>query len=44
MTDHYEDLPHWLSVSRETYADLQAYAGLVTKWNSAVNLVSKAGM
>jgi len=44
MTDCYEDLPHWLSVSRETFADLQAYAGLVTKWNPAVNLVSKAGI
>ena len=44
MTDRYEDLPDWLSVSRETYADLKAYAGLVTKWNPAVNLVSKIGM
>lgn len=44
MTDRYEDLPDWLGVSRETYADLQAYAGLLEKWNPAVNLVSKTGM
>lgn len=44
MTVRYEDLPEWLSVSRETFEDLQAFAGLVVKWNSAVNLVSKAGM
>lgn len=44
MTMRYEDLPEWLSVSRETFEDLEAYAGLVVKWNPAVNLVSKAGM
>lgn len=31
MTDRYEDLPDWLSVSRETFDDLEAYAGLLKK-------------
>jgi len=33
-------IPDWLDVSRETIEKLDAFLGLVTKWNSAINLVS----
>lgn len=31
-----------LDVSRETMADLEAFAGLVLKWNRSINLISKS--
>ena len=41
MTDRL-DLFAGFSVSRETYQSLQAFGGLVEKWNRAINLVSKS--
>lgn len=42
--DNQEELPDWLTVSRETLDDLRTFRRLVEKWNPAVNLVSKADM
>lgn len=33
-----------VNVSRETFEELRAYEGLVRRWNSAINLVSKASI
>ncbi len=38
------DVPDWLDVSRETADDLAAFARMIEKWNSAVNLVSRASL
>ena len=34
------DVPDWLSVSRETLASLEGLLTLVAKWNKSINLVS----
>lgn len=39
-----QDRPDWLNVSRETFQRLHEFAELVTKWNPAINLVSKASL
>ncbi len=40
MMERSGDVPDWLNVSRETIDDLVAFAALVKKWTSAVNLIS----
>jgi 16S rRNA (guanine527-N7)-methyltransferase len=42
MTDATEEAVAGLNVSRETFAKLREFEALVRRWNSAINLVSKA--
>lgn len=37
-----QQLPAWLNVSRETLQKLTSFSARVLRWNSAVNLISKA--
>ncbi|MGA9436280.1 MAG: RsmG family class I SAM-dependent methyltransferase, partial [Roseobacter sp.] len=39
-----EHIPKGLDVSRETIEDLKRYHDLLIKWNSKINLVSKASI
>lgn len=38
----FEDLPSWLDVSRETFADLGIFVKLVRQWTGHINLISPA--
>jgi 16S rRNA (guanine527-N7)-methyltransferase len=44
MTDSTDCAVAGLSVSRETFAALEAFAALVRRWNPAINLVSKSSL
>jgi 16S rRNA (guanine527-N7)-methyltransferase len=44
MTEAAEAFVGGVSVSRETFAALQAYEAFVRRWNSAINLVSKGSL
>jgi 16S rRNA (guanine527-N7)-methyltransferase len=44
MSAEVQDLPEWLSVSRETHCRLKTLLELVARWNPRINLVSAGSL